>query len=180
MTLRLIQAATTLPVSVDLAKRNSRIETDVEDELVELWIKSAHRWCEDYCGIAFEPSTWEIWLDAFPEAEIEIPYSPLVEISSIKLDTDAGEAVVGSENYEIDLNGWVLPVTGYSWPAPLTSANSVRIRFVAGTGTPEDVKIAVLMLVEHYNANRAATGEKVETIPLGVVSHLERHRRLFV
>lgn len=182
MTLRLIQGPTTLPVSVALVKANGRIETDAEDELIEVYIRAALAYVERYCGYAFEPQTWEVVLDEFPDAEIEIPFGPIVSITSVKYDdADLGEVEIGADNFEVDLSGgWIVPVTDYSWPTALTTINAVRIRFVAGVGTPDDVKIAILLLAEHYYENRAATGEKVEAIPFGVEAHLLRHRRMFV
>ena len=180
MTLRLIQGPTTLPVSVALAKANGRIETDAEDELVELYIKAALAYAERYCGVAFEPQTWEVVLDSFPQAEIALPLGPVVSVQSVKLDTDEGEVEVDALNYEVDRNGWVVPVSGYSWPTAMSAVNAVRVRYVAGEGSPDDVKIAVLLLAEHYYENRAASGDRIEAIPFGVEAHLTRHRRLFV
>lgn len=180
MTLRLIQPPTTLPVSVALMKANGRIETNAEDALVELYIRAALAYAERYCSRAFEPQTWEVVLDAFPDGEIEVPLAPITSIDSVRYDTAEGEVTIDAENYEADLNGWVVPVSGYSWPTAMSAVNAVRVRFVAGAGTPDDVKIAVLLLAEHYYENRAASGEKVEAIPFGVEEHLTRHRRLFV
>lgn len=184
MTLRLISAPTTLPISVAEAKANGRIDNMEEDALIEGYIRAALAYAEKWCGLAFEAQTWEEVLDAFPTKEIELTWGPVASVTSVKYtDADGVEQTVDSADYVLDSvsrDAWVIPVSGFSWPTTMEVVNAVRVRFVAGAGTPADVRQAIMLLTEHFYENRAAAGEAMHSIPLGVEALLGLHRRQFV
>lgn len=181
MTLRRITGPG-LPITVDEAKANGRIDTTAEDALVENCIRSALAHAEKWAGAAFQSQIWELVLDEFPSSEIEIPYGPVLSITSVKyIDGDGAEQT--TTDYEIDLTpsdkAWVIPTE--DWPTTMDTANAVTVRFVAGDAPPDDVRQAILLLTEHFYDNRAASsGEDVKAIPFGVFDLLNLHRRLFV
>lgn len=176
MTLRRITGPSTLPVTVAEAKAyGRRNDHDEEDVLIEAAIWRALALAEAWCSRAFEPQVWEQVLDRFPAAEIELGLDPVQSVTSVKYDDAEGvEQTVPAEDYEVDaLGGWVVPSA--AWPTPLEGINTVRVRFVAGGETPEDVKQAILQLTEHWLENRSG-----EPAPAGVYRILGSHRRMFV
>lgn len=173
-----------LAVSVEAVKANLRVDNDAEDALIEGLIRAATAHAERWTGIAFEAATWDMYLDAFPSAEIAIPLAPLVSVTSVSyVDADGALQTVSASDFTVDSasrDGWIVPADGFSWPAMMATINAVTIRFVAGRGTPEDAKQAIHLLVGHWYANReAATEPQRHEIPMGVNALLNLHRRLF-
>ena len=83
---------------------------------------------------------------------------------------DAGSfAVDDAPGFE----GWIVPAAGLSWPATMAAINAVRVRFVAGTGTPAGVRQAILDMVAARYDRR---GEGRMLTP-GVVADLAPFRR---
>jgi uncharacterized phiE125 gp8 family phage protein len=59
----------------------------------------------------------------------------------------------------------------------METINSVRVRWVAGTGCPAPLKAAILLMVGHLFENREATGDATE-LPLGVAALISPWRRM--
>lgn len=176
MKLRRVSGPETLPVSVALAKSNGRIDDNAEDALVEGLIKAALAHVEKSCGLAFEGQVWEVALDAFPAGGIELPLGPVVSVASVKYtDGDGVEQTMPPDSYAIDAAGWVVPSAG--WPS---EADGVKAQFVAGAGTPEDVRQAILLIVEHWFENRAAaSADGLASIPFGADAIISLHRKIY-
>lgn len=107
--------------------------------------------------------TWERILDAFPVNEIRVPLPPLQDVLSVKYDDVNGtEKTISPIDYVVDktsATGWILPVTGKSWPATFDSVNAVRIQFKGGYGdaaanVPGPIKAAMLLMLGHLYENR--------------------------
>ena len=181
MGLKRIVGPATLPVSVDEAKAHLAVDHSDHDAMIEGLTRAALAHAEQWCGRAFEPQTWELTLDEFPASEIELPLGPLQSVASVRyIDADGVEQTIDPAEYEVDLSssdGWVVAVG--SWPVVMGIINAVRVRFVAGDETPEDVRHAILLLIGHWYANREAGGAS-EAIPFGVDALLGLHRRMFV
>jgi uncharacterized phiE125 gp8 family phage protein len=185
MTLRLITLPSTLPVTVAQAKANGRIDHDAEDSLVEGLIRAALSHVEKWCGRAFEAQVWEEVYDTFPANEIELTFGPVASVTSVKYTgTDGIEVTVSDTDYEVDLfspRGWVVLNTGGSWPTAMETLGALRVRFVAGTGTPPDVAQAILLMAELWYEHRStASAPELKPIPFGAMCLLELHRRMFV
>lgn len=172
--MKLIAAPTTLPVSLAEAKMNGRIDGTTEDALITAYIQAALATAERGCGVAFEPQTWQVTLDSFG-GEISLPFGPVASVVSIAYDDEDGDPqTVPSEGYTLD-GETILPVG--DWPA----GSNVRVQWIAGTGTPADVRVAILLMVQSYYENRAAVVPgSVSTLPLGVEAILSLHRQMFV
>jgi len=152
------------PLTLDEVKAHLRVDHTDDDSLIQLYITAARTYVdgpEGFLGRAVVTQTWELVLDAFPDVEIKIPLPPLQTVDSIKYDDPAGnEQAVSTANYYVDNvsePGWVVPVSGISWPTPLDAINSVRVRFTAGypptndspadlrANVPFDLKAAMLL-----------------------------------
>ena len=177
--LRLVTPPASAPVTLAEAKAFLRLDHDAEDDAIARMVAAAVEALDGrhgFLGRALEASTWELTLDRFPCAELQLPLGPVVSVESVKYtDTAGAEATVSAGDYEVDATptflGWIVP-TG-AWPATMETVNAVRVRFVAGQGTPEPVKQAILDMV----ANRYDRRGEAKMLTPGVVSDLSPYRR---
>jgi len=176
MTLKLISGPSAEPISLADAKAHLRVDADGEDALIGLLIGSARQAAEHQLGRALIAQTWELVLDAFPAAEIEIPAAGVSAITSVKyLDSTGAEQTLDSAAYVLDAEStpaYLLPAAGYSWPSTADAVNTVRVRFTAGFGaTAADVPAAIrhwmLLHIGSGYANResVAAGVSVAELP---------------
>jgi len=170
--LRLITAPAVEPITLVEARLHLRIDAagsppiHADDTLVTALIKTARNYLdgrEGRLGRALITQTWELVLDKFPVNEMRIPLPPLQSVTSVKYDPPSGgEQTVLSSNYIVDAvssPGWIVPVTGFAWPATMDTINAVRVRFVSGYGDeasdlPDPIKQAMLLMLGHLYDNR--------------------------
>ena len=149
MTLRLITAPASEPVTRAEAKLQCRVDSDIttDDDLIDALITSARQECEHLTGRALITQTWERVVDAFPLLELELGMPKVASITGVYYyDTTGTEVTLGSSAYVLDSAmppGWVLPAYGYQWPTTYDTANAVRVRFVSGYGAASDVPAAI-------------------------------------
>lgn len=178
--LRLITPAA-LPVTLDAAKDWLRVDGDQDDATISALIAAAVNLLDGRNGIlgrCLEAQTWELALDRFPAREIRLPLGPVASGTSVKFtDTAGSEGTVGSGDFVLDnaetFGGWIVPHAGFAWPATLATINAVRVRFVAGAGTPAGVKQAILdMVAARYDTRGAG-----KMLTPGIVADLAPYRR---
>lgn len=205
MSLKLITAALTDPISLEEAKAHLREDSSDFDDQITAFIKAAVAYCEGprgFLGRVLIDQTWQLTLDSFPghhhrhgswhhaHHEIKIPMPPLIGILSIKYDDTAGvEQTMTADQYTVDTNsepGWVMPVG--SWPATFSGINAVRIQFRAGyldqnqsppvANVPEGIKQAIKMLIGSFYLNREneIVGDTSASLPFAVDVLLRQHR----
>lgn len=141
------------PITVAEAKLNCRVDHAVDDTLFADVIKAMRERAEHETGRALITQTWDLLLDAFPCAEIELGKPKVLSIVSVTyLDPAGVSQTIDSANYTLDsasLPGWVLPAVGYEWPATQQAANAVRVRFTAGYGPAStDVPAAIRQWIQ--------------------------------
>lgn len=184
MTLRLVTAAASTGVTLAEAKAHCRVDSDDEDTMIQAYVNAATAYVERRTGVAMVAQTWEDVLDAFPSGAIELGIGPLISVTSVKYDdADGSEQTVDPSDYQVDtvsLTPRVVPVS--SWPSTADKINTVRVRFVAGAGTPDDVRSAILLLVGHWYRTREAVVVGVSSTPVdfAVDALLSLHERKFV
>lgn len=183
MTVRLI-STTTEPVTLAEAKATAVIVTSDDDSMISnILIPAARRAAEQETGRSLALSTWEVWLDAFPD-EIELPYPPILAISEVTyVDPNGVTQTLSPSAYSLDARsepGWLLPAFGTAWPATKEIANAVKVRYTAGYGAdcPAEVKLWILAQVHHFYDNRSAVlaGTVAATSSLYLDSLLDRAR----
>lgn len=165
MALKLISAPGQLAVTLDEAKAQCRVTDSNSDALITRLIRGAVARAEHETGRALVDQEWELVLDAFPEAEIELAKPPVLSITSVKyLDLNGAEQTLTAPNYSLDadtLPGWLFPAVGTSWPSTQDVANAVRVRFRCGyggdsTAVPEAIRDWILVQVSTLFDNRDA------------------------
>ena len=161
MALKLITAATVLPVSVAEAKLSCRFDAADLDADISDMIKDAQRLTEHETGVCLTQSTWEVSLDSFPAA-IELTRGPVASITSIKYKDAAGvEQTLSPAAYALDAQdaygfAYAVPAYGTEWPDTRDEINAVKVQYVAGVLTAAEVpshlrrkvKIFVAMMLE--------------------------------
>lgn len=180
MALKLITAATALAVSLAEAKLHLRVDTADEDTLITAFITAATESAEQATGRAIMPQTWELTLDAFPDA-FELTRVPAASITSIRYwDTTGTQQTLGTALYTLDNaddfgSAYAVPAVGNAWPAAREQINAVALRYVAGYDTaaavPESIKSWVKLQVGAMYENRQAEGS-VQTYALGFADRL--------
>ena len=148
MALKLITAPSLLPVSLAEAKAHLRITDDVEDTLITAFLHTAVAGAEHETGRALMPQTWEVTLDAFPDA-VELTRTPVQSIESVTYaNADGTATVLSNVFYALDAAdefGWAYVVPAYdgAWPETRDEINAVRVRYVAGYASAEEVPAAI-------------------------------------
>lgn len=185
MALKLITAATTPVLTLIEAKAHLRVDTSDEDALITSLITAATETAEQRTGRALMAQTWELTLDAFPDA-FELTRLPVASITSLKYYDGAGVlTTMAGADYVLDASddfgpAFVIPAYGTTWPSAREQVNAVALRFVSGYASAADVpdpikswiKLQVGAMFEHREAE--STGQ---TYPLGFVDGLlDRYR----
>lgn len=170
-----------------VTKLHLRVEGDEDQALVELYIAAATAYLDGYSGIlgrAIGVQTWDLIYDAFPGGAIKLPLAPVLSVTGIYYaDADGIEQTISTDDYYVDTassDGWVVPAG--SWPTPISAANAVRVRFVAGyEDVPADIVTVILLLTAHWYRNReAATQDAPSDIPFGASALISKLRRMSI
>lgn len=189
-----IVAPAALPVSLAEAKDHLSITGTDSDTYLERLIGSAVRFIDGdgLLGRAMINQTWRDTIEdaRFFDADGRYPLrmaraTSIVSVSHINL---AGAEITVTSDFELldagpDLQ-MVAPLEGSDWPADLYDRpDAIRISYVCGYGAdstfvPEDLKLAILMLVEQWFEHRGAAGAvALVSAPMGFPDLIGRHRR---
>lgn len=181
-----VSDAASEPVSVSDMKAWLRVDVTDDDSLIGSLITSARRMIEEHVDKSMMSQTWKLTLDGFPSAStIDLPRGPVQSVSSVKsYDEDDTESTFSTASYFVDTSGDRIGLNlDYTWPADLRPTNAAIITYVTGYGStaasvPEDLKMAIRLLVGHWYENREAVGGSAQIMPLGVSALLTSHRTL--
>lgn len=175
-------APTTPVVSNGEAKAQLRIDHATENDAIDRMVETARLKVEEIAGRALITRTYTARLDAWPPgAVIELPYPPLIAVTSIKYtDANGDEATFDAANYHVDTHrdpGRIVLRSTANWPGvELADINGVEIVWTAGYGSaaaavPENYRQAVLLYVGHLYENREAVtvaqGVNITELPDG-------------
>jgi uncharacterized phiE125 gp8 family phage protein len=151
------------PVSLAEAKNYLKLpsaSTSDDTILLDL-IRSAREQCEQYCGRAFAPKTLTVLVSEPVGTEIELPYPPHTEVSSVeRVYTDDTDNLALTENTDYYVNGltdYVLTVNKF-WSTS-TVVTGYEIEYTCGyDAIPAALKEAVLITLDYNYYNRGAAG----------------------
>ena len=169
MSTRVVIPPSLEPITASMAKLHTRIDQNLEDSLIETWIRSGRVMAEGFQNRAYIERTLELTLDHFPANIFNLPTPPLIEVESIKYyDEDNNEYEIPNADYYVDTYsepGRVALKSGASWPSvKLRPLNGVIVRYKSGYGpstddTPDNVRDALLVYVTYRFYNREAEGD---------------------
>lgn len=191
MGLKLKTAPALTPVSLDEAKLHCKVEVTDDDTLIEMLIDAAVSRCDGYAGIqgrCLISQVWELYLDAFPAGELQIPLGPVITVDEVRYTDAAGASqTFASSNFTVDttsLDSRIVLKSDASWPATLDVVNAVKITFTAGYGTTADsvpaaIREAMLLMTGDWYRNRENTliGPASSELPLAAAALLAPFRR---
>jgi uncharacterized phiE125 gp8 family phage protein len=187
MALKLITAATALAVSLVEAKAHLRVTASDDDTLITAMITAATEVAEQMTGRAIMPQTWELTLDAFPDA-FELTRIPAASITSLKYYDTAGVlTTMDGAAYTLDIAddygfAYVVPAYGLTWPTAREQINAVVVRYVAGyanaAAVPESIKSWIKLQISAMYENRELEGI-AQTHKLGFADRLLDRYRVF-
>jgi hypothetical protein len=195
----------TEPVSLAEAKDFLRIEDRVDERIINMMIKSAREWAENYTGRSFINRTVTLYLDWVRDLEenllegwydgadiprkrryIPMPIGPVHSVTSFKTydDNDVG-TVFSPDNYYVNTSDPIGKINlrdGASWITNLRKQNGIEIIYVAGYGTnqsdvPESIRLAMLQYMAFNYENRGDYSGNAMP-PSSIESLLRPHRIL--
>ena len=173
MALRLVTGPAEQPVTLDEARMHLRVSEPDEDSMIKGLIIAATQWAESIIEGAIVTQTFEVILDAFPDARTQwrgppdvspsaniplIPLgritqghialrSPLQTVNSVKYVDPAGILqTMDPAQYVVeqyDGPGFVRPAFGCNWPSYRRQGNAVIVNFTAGFGNASQVPQAI-------------------------------------
>lgn len=171
------------PVHLDEVKQHCRVTpSDVTDDaLLQGYIAAARRAVERHTNRALVSQTWDVKFDAWPaDDRLRLPLAPLSSVTSISYVDEAGDSQTwAASNYRVVAPAGPqarpgLVELGYekTFPSVRAIADAITVRIVAGYGAswndvPEDLRLAILILVAEFYANpgRTITGTIVNEFP---------------
>ena len=189
MALKLITPASTYPVTLAEAKLHLRVDGTDEDALISALITSATEGAEQMTGRAIMSQTWELTLDAFPDA-FELTRVPVVSVTSVKYyDSAAVQQTMLNTLYTLDNTddfgyAYVVPAYATTWPTTNDQINSVVVRYVCGyasaAAVPEPIKSWIKLQLGAMYANRECEViERGNVLKLGFVDALLARYRVY-
>lgn len=141
------------PVDLADAKLHLRVDGIDEDILIEGLISAARVSIEAYAGLALINQTWDMVLDTWPGAVVNLDMGPVTNTVSVAVDG----TVLDPESYNLapGLHARLVRTVGAGWPEPTAPAAGIVIRLDAGFGAggsavPRDLRHAILMTVAYW------------------------------
>jgi uncharacterized phiE125 gp8 family phage protein len=179
MSLKLITAPASEPITLAEAKLHLRVDSTDDDTLITTLVVAARQGAEHITGRAIISQTLELALDEFDDV-IRLPRPPLVSITSIKYLNDAGVLTTMAEaDYILDGHSEparITPAYGTTWPTTRCQQNAVLIRYVAGyanaAAVPQEIKQWMLLRIGMLYENRESVSAGVTLAELPYVDRL--------
>lgn len=185
MSLVVITAPNSEPLTTAEAKAHLRVDHSDDDAYIDALIKAARVYVESYLQRALITTEFRLNLDGFPASAIEL-HPSLQAVSTLKYtDPDGVVQTWDSVNYVVDTDsvvGRLVPGYGLSWPSTRDMINAVQVTFTAGYGdnaadVPEPIRHAMRLLIGHLYENREAVnvGNIVSEMPFAIKALLDPH-----
>ncbi len=182
----------TAPTStiVDLAdvKKHLRVPFPDDDDYLSALILAAQYHIEGWQGCSgrcFLTQTWKQSFGCWSTGKIYSPFPDLTGVV-VKYDDEAGDEQTVSSSLHVNTDEYLCFKSTFTYPT-LEDENPepIRIEWTHGVSTiPEDVKLAVKMLIAHWYENREAilpNERRVElnNTPLAFQAIMARYRTGF-
>jgi uncharacterized phiE125 gp8 family phage protein len=175
------------PVTLEEAKAHLRVLHGSEDALITRFVSAATSHVELWIGRSLVTRTLLLKRDDFPRrgGAIPLPYPPVAAVASVTYKAvDGSEQTLAAEAYHLvssRTSAELVPSGNSAWPAIAFGRLNVTIEYTAGYGAaaavPEDIRNAVLLLIEHFYSNRGAVADTSKVVvPMAVEALLGPHR----
>ena len=176
MSIKVITPPALEPITAIEAKLHTRVDTETEDSLIDIWIKSGRELAEKFQNRAYITQVLEYTLDHWPASPFNVPRPPLASIVADGFKyfgTDNTEYTFAADNYFVDTDsepGRISLAYSRNYPSTiLRPINGIKIRFTAGYGAatadvPQNVRDAILLYVTYRYEHRAEEMD-VESAP---------------
>jgi len=174
-----IGSVATEPVSLETARLHLRLDTEgsppsnPDDALVTALITVAREAVENFTELTVAVNDFQMKLDYFPTAEINLGTWPVNSIASVTyVDANGATQTISSADYALDTFSKPAQINlayGKTWPMVRNQSNAVTVTFEAGyTGDtspvanemPKALKQAMLLTITDLYENRGALGSK--------------------
>lgn len=179
-------APSLVPVSVDEAKAQARVDHTDDDTLIGSLIDAAVSHLDGYAGTLGRCLINQSWRQDFCgwSTDLRLPFCDVSSVTLSYFDASNSEVTVTGSNYELltdALGSFVRLKSAFTRPSLYDRSDPVRVVMVAGYGAaantvPQGIRHAILMLVSHWYENREASGDSGE-LPFGVTALLSPFRR---
>jgi len=177
MSLSLVTAPTSEPITTVAAKLHLRVDHSDDDALIDTLCAAALEYVETGTRRKVLTQTWDDKRDAFPGwyAPWELPFPPVTSVTSITyINTDGVPTVLSPSLYTVDLPAGpkagparIVPAYQQQWPLTRDVINAVTVRFVCGyanaAAVPGGMVAAMKLLIGHWYAHR-------ESVVVGTIS----------
>lgn len=147
-------AAASQPVSLTDAKLHLRVTHTDDDTYITTLITHVTDVAEKAMNRALITSTWDYYLDDFPQKSpylIELPKGYVSEVTSVKyIDTTNDYVTLSSSYYEADIlsePARIVLASGYSYPVVNKYLNAVKITFKAGYANAAAVPKSIIQVM---------------------------------
>jgi uncharacterized phiE125 gp8 family phage protein len=149
------------PVSVELARKQCRLDSDFEDDLIAQKITSAREWVEDFTGRIVAQQTLVAHFRGWG-CFLEIPQRPIISVDAIAYNGDPDDATYTEARPSIGPNPLRIYPGAGGFPS-LRVGGSITVAFTAGYDVgevPQGIVEAILVLVGGMMTEREGGYEK--------------------
>jgi uncharacterized phiE125 gp8 family phage protein len=182
------------PLTLQEAKDHCVVTHDQHDSMLMALIVAARKHVEEHYQISLVTQTREVAFDRFQD-DLLLTHGPVQSVEAVEyMNADGTLTPLTEADYQVDLYGAPVRVSAaYSayWPTARVMYRSVRVRYVAGFepvdgsptdyagNIPEDIKVALKLLVGNWYDNREAsiTGTINTALEFGVTALLSPYRQ---
>lgn len=160
--------AVTEPVTLDEVKASLAITFIDDDALLTALISQCRDGVEMFCNVSMVAHT--ITMDADLYEQLELPYGPVNDLTSVSLKTDrATYTAQASDTYDLDGVGFKL--------FSVTQAGRYRVVYAAGPYAPQSLKLDLLRIIgycyEHRGDEALTSLQSGQARPKGLDEALE-------
>jgi uncharacterized phiE125 gp8 family phage protein len=159
-------------VSVCDLKFQVSVDDDFFNDALEAFGDAAQDYLESITGKVFGTSTFDLYIDCFPDIDFNFSHGPVTSITSISYLVAGVYTAIDTAIYTLGrgkiVKQGIVVNQGQTWPALVdTVPDAVRIRYIAGEENKR-ANQAIKLLVAHWFANREASGNSMQEVPFGV------------
>ncbi len=166
------------PVSLATAKQHLRVFDVAEHDLINIYIRAARQWVEDYTGHILASREFVQRFAAWGDY-LTIYRQPVTAITSIEYDS-ADDDQTAFTDFEFSTGQYPLNIYAASSFPSLRTNGYITVTYTAGYAdgeAPDALVQAVLLLIGHFYTTRSAVSmDTPEEVPLAVKSLCRPYR----